>query len=361
SGNRGSSTAVFTVGGSHQYDEPGSYTITVTLSHDTAPTATATSTATVADPALIGTGGLTISAVAGIVSDPQVVATCTDPGGPEALGHYAATIDWGDGTTSPGLIQSSPNPAPLVWAGNFVAGTGATGLVTGDLDGDGKTDLVVANAVDGSVSIFLGNGDGSFQKPQTFPTGVTRVGLMLADLDGDGELDLITADPAGTVSVFLGQGDGTFATGKDYSVAAGAFALAGASLRHNGTLDLLALSPDGVSVLLGNGDGTFTAAQTVSLGDSNLSSLAMGDLNGDGYPDLVVADLADSTVKVLLGQGGGTFGAAKSYSLGFLPSSVVLADLHHADKLDLVVAGAALPNGTVSVLPGNGDGTFGNA
>jgi uncharacterized repeat protein (TIGR01451 family) len=358
-GDVGSPTAVFTVAGSHQYQQGGSYVISVTLSHDAAPTATTTSTAAVADPALVGTGGYTISAVAGIVSDPQTVATFRDPGGAAALSHYTATIDWGDGTTSPGLIQVSPSPAPLGLAGNFVAGTGVTGLVTGDLNGDGKTDLVVANAADKSVSVFLSNGDGSFQQPQTLRVGTAPLGLSLADLNGDGKLDLITADPAGTVSVLLGNGDGTFGPETDYPVATGAFALAVADLRHNGTRDLLALSPEGASVLLGNGDGTFGPAQTVSFSGSDLSALAVGDVDGDGYPDLVVTDLADSTVKVLRGNGDGSFGTATSYAVDPLPASVVLAHLHGAGNLDLAVASTA--NGTVSVLPGNGDGTFGTA
>src|SRR5262249_38668654 len=157
--------------------------------------------------------------------------------------------DWGDNTTSSGVIQMLTSPAPLVSAGDFVAGTGATGLATGDLNGDGKADLVVANAADGSINIFVANGDGTFHDPQTLNTGMSPLGLSLTDLNNDGKLDLITADPAGTISVFLGQGDGTFAPATSYSVAAGAFAIAAASLRNNGTTDLLILSPDGVSVL----------------------------------------------------------------------------------------------------------------
>src|SRR5262249_44549839 len=121
--------------------------------------------------------------------------------------------------------------------------------------------------------------------------------------------------------------------------------------------DIVALSPDAVDVLLNNDDGTFSPLAPVSFSGSNLSSLAVGDLNGDGNADLVVSDLADSTIKICLGNADGTFGTAKGSAVGVLPTSVALAHLHSPGILDLIVASAA--SDTVSVLPGNGDGTFG--
>src|SRR5438132_10055972 len=101
------SGGVFTVRGSHTYAEEGTKPITVTLSHESAANATANSTATISDPAVVPTGGFSLSAVEGVASASQTVATFTDPGGAEVLGDYSASIDWGDSSSSAGTISLS--------------------------------------------------------------------------------------------------------------------------------------------------------------------------------------------------------------------------------------------------------------
>src|SRR5216117_1455056 len=110
-----------------------------------------------------------------------------------------------------------------------------------------------------------------------------------------------------------------------------------------------------VAVLLGNGDGSFHAARTFAVGIAPWS-VAVGDFNGDGKPDLVVANNGSATVSVLLGNGDGTFQAATLYGVGLNPQSVTVGDFNGDGRLDLAVANAG--SNTVSVLLGNGNGTF---
>jgi hypothetical protein len=242
---------------------------------------------------------------------------------------------------------------------NYVTGQAAVeSVVVGDFNGDGKLDLVTSNAGPntgdpGSLSLFLGNGDGTFQAAQNFDVFGGR--LAVGDFNGDGKLDLVTS----TGKILLGNGDGTFQAphliGATGAPAVGDF-------DHDGKLDI-AVAPftlnGQVSVLLGNGDGTFQAPRNYGVG-SYPNSVAVGDLNGDGVPDLVVANGApfggSPSVSVLLGNGDGTFQAARNYDAGQDPDSVALGDFNGDGKLDVVVINAGY--GTVSVLPGNGDGSL---
>jgi hypothetical protein len=240
----------------------------------------------------------------------------------------------------------------------YATGSEPTSVVVADFNGDGKPDLVVANDNATTVSVLLGNGDGTFQSQKAYTTGSVPVFVAVGDFDRDGKLDLVVANSlANTVSVLLGNGDGTFQSQKTYATGNNPYSVAVDDFNGDGKLDLVVanVSDDTVSVLLGNGDGTFQSEKTYETGPGPIS-VAVGDFNGDGKPDLVVANDGGNTVSVLLGNGDGTFQSQKTYATGSTPWSAAVGDFNKDGKLDIVVPN--LSDNTVSVLLGNGDGTF---
>lgn len=283
-------------------------------------------------------------------------------------------------------------------AQSYVSGGNNTAAVAlSDLNGDGRTDLVLANQCqmanncsDGSVSVLLGNGDGTFQTPRNYISdGVFAVSVDSGDWNEDRKADLVVVNQCqtgsncnGTVTVLLGNGDGTFEVPPSYNSGGyEADSVAVGDLNKDGNLDLVVANlcqsnncnrgnNGNVSVLLGNGDGTFQAAQTYATGGFGSSSVAIGDFNGDGNVDVAVANQCSTSdcksggsVSVLLGNGNGKLQAAQTYSSGANTAlSVAIADFDKDGHLDLAVANqcqdSSCQNGAVSVLLGNGDGTF---
>lgn len=251
---------------------------------------------------------------------------------------------------------------------DFATGLYPNSVAVGDFNGDGKPDLALANG-SGTVSILLGNGDGSFQPHVDYPAGPAAFSLAVGDFNGDGNLDLAVANnnsnQNGTVSILLGNGDGTFQPHVDYPVGTGPYSIAVGDFDRDGKLDLVVANyplDSTVSVLLGNGDGTFKPQVTYATGRQP-DSVVVGDLNGDGRLDLAVSNFADGTVSVLLGNGDGTFQPHVDYPAGSVPSSVIIGDFNGDGKLDLAMSnyapgGINVPPGYVNVLLGNGDGTF---
>ncbi len=236
----------------------------------------------------------------------------------------------------------------------YTGGTYPTSIALGDVNGDGHVDVVVANYE--NIAVLFGNGNGTFQAAQNFGSGAKAVAL--ADVNGDGKLDLLVATD-NSVEVRFGNGDGTFQAAQDYGT--GGYMIAVADVNGDGTLDML-VTTDGVSVLLGNGDGTFQPPQDYSSGGNSPQSIYVHDVNGDGKPDLIVANLLSNNVGVLLGNGDGTFQPVQTYdSGGFYAAAVVAADLNGDGIPDLAVAneyGGVSGKSVVGVLLGNGDGTF---
>ena len=258
-------------------------------------------------------------------------------------------------------------------------------VAVGDFNRDGKLDLVATNycagsgCANGSVSLLLGNGDGTFQAAQTFSSGgLYATAVAVGDFNGDGILDLAVGNEnggytGGAVNVFLGSGDGTFKAGQVYSTGGLVVSITAGDVNGDGKKDLVAANAclgnctdvqaaPGIAVLLGNGDGTFQTAAPYSSGGFGVYSVALADMNGDGKVDLVVGD--NNSVGVLLGNGDGTFQAATLYSSPFL-YSIVVSDMDGDGNPDVVAVSNCqfgsynvCFNGSASVLLGNGDGSL---
>lgn len=238
----------------------------------------------------------------------------------------------------------------------YSVGMDPRSLSMGDLNGDGVLDLAVANEDSNNVSVLLGLGSGVFANQVTYPAGVSPRSLAVGDFDGNGIPDLAVANSgSNSVSVLLGLGDGTFAAQMSYAVGFGSNSVVAGDLDGNGALDLVVAKPSSaaVSILLGLGNGDFASPLSLSL--TNPQALAIGDLDGDEVLDLAVAQVDSLGVSVLLGLGDGTFAPEVSYSTSSASHSVAVGDLDGDGVPDLVVTNSF---GTISVLLGLGDGTF---
>ena len=237
-----------------------------------------------------------------------------------------------------------------------VSGSQPYDVVSSSLRGAGHPlDLVTANYNSGTISVLLGNGDGTFQPAVTYTVGSNPIALALGDLTGNGILDIAVANyGSGTISVLLGNGDGTFQPAVTYNVGSNPRGIAIANLNGSANGNDLVASNYGsnnVSVLLNNGNGTFATAVNYNVG-CNPTGLAIADLNGDGNLDIAVANYGSSTVSVLSGNGNGTFGTAVNFNVGSNPYDVVAANFTGGSALDLATANYGSNN--VSILLNQG-------
>jgi hypothetical protein len=250
---------------------------------------------------------------------------------------------------------------------SFAAGNYPTFVAVGDFNGDGIPDLALVNqtydlSVPGTVSILLGNGDGTFQAAQNYGAGIRPASVAVGDFNGDGILDLAVANRGiypdfanSSVSILLGNGDGTFQTAQSYAIGYAPTSVAVADFNGDGIPDLALATHLGATILLGNGGGTFQALVSYPAG-SDPSSVVVADFNGDGIADLAVANSTADTISIFFGKDEGTFQAAQSFAVGNTPMSVAAGNFNADGILDLAVANSG--EATVSVLLGNGDGTF---
>ncbi len=244
---------------------------------------------------------------------------------------------------------------------SFSTGFASTWFTAGDLNGDGLADLVVANSFSRSVSVFLATGSGTFGPRSDISLPGRIESVLLADFNGDGKLDLAAPNfesaPQYSVSILLGKGDGTFGPNTEYPTLDVPFVVVTDDFNNDGKLNLAINGQfGGVSVLLGNGDGTFQPKKDSSTGFAQASHVASGDFNGDGKADLAVANNADNSVSVLLGNGDGTFNLQPPISIPITPSRLAVGDFNGDGFVDLVVA--RRNSAKVSIPFGKGDGTF---
>ena len=280
-------------------------------------------------------------------------------------------------------------PAATYDSGGFCP----TAVIVGDLNGDGHPDVIVLNcdpigqincpsASVSNVGVLLGNGDGTFRAAVTYNSGGSGAGsVLLADFNGDGKLDVAVGEQnnnGGTIGILVGKGDGSFQAPVSYDLGISAAHAAVGDLNGDGKPDLIAtgcIFPNGgaceraMVVLSGNGDGTFQSVVSYDLVPQGKIAI-VGDLNGDGHADLVFAsEFADpprglGLITVLLGNGDGTFGPAHSYGTkGEFTDSVAIADINLDGIPDLIVSSAytnfsSNNEGRIDLFIGNGDGTF---
>ena len=265
---------------------------------------------------------------------------------PVSLTTFAPSI------TSAGISSVSAGAATVAPLTNYAAGNSPAFVATADLRGTSMNDLIVANSADNTVSVLLGNGDGTFGAQTTFPTGTTPVWIAsgqfnngAAAANSDNILDLAVANKAAnTVSILLGKGDGTFQPKVDIPTGRGPVSVIATDfhdLSGTGFLDLAVANQDdnSISVFQGNGDGTFQAPALIQLPTGfSPAALAATDLNGDGHADLVVADQGHNTISVFLGNGDGTFQNRTDYPTGDAPVSVAFGDFNADGAEDIAVA-----------------------
>ena len=227
-----------------------------------------------------------------------------------------------------------------------------------DLNADGRLDIVAGYS---AASVYLNNGDGTFQPKVDYATAGNNQEAVVADFNHDGIKDIAVAtyNGAPTVfSVYFGNGAGGFSVPRsDYSATGTITSLAAGDFNGDGFIDIIATDyiNNFVEVFLNRGDGTFLTGVSYATGMSP-KKVIVGDFNHDGFEDLAVTNLAGNSVSILTGRGDGTFQPKVDYAVDAGPYGIAAADFNHDGILDLAVGNYTA--NTISVLYGNRDGTF---
>ena len=260
------------------------------------------------------------------------------------------------------LNNSIPGENSIAFQSSFSAGS--TGihplsLVAGDLNRDGIVDIATANAGANNVSVFFGNGNGTFKTPTTFATGLYPRDIAFADINGDGKLDVITTNNDGNTITILRNNTSTGATVPNFvarTITTGTSpeAISIADINSDGKLDIVTISHYGTeqninvhinSGTMGSLTITFATKTTIAIPSGN-GDITIGDVNYDGKMDIVTA--TNGKTSLFLGNGNGSFQASTSYAIGNNPRSVALGDINHDNRIDMITANDT--DSTLSVL-----------
>jgi hypothetical protein len=249
----------------------------------------------------------------------------------------------------------------------LTAGSDPDGVAVGDLNRDGRKDIVAANYGDDTLSIFLKQTNGKFSLAGTPAAGPGSWQVAITDLNRDGKRDLVTANYGSTgpdtVSVLLGRGNGSFRPHHDFAASAEGYGLVIGRMNRDRRPDVVVIDSDGnPSVLLAKQNGTLSGpiTKTVPAGSGDSYDPAIGDFNRDGKLDVAVADYSNNRVQVLHGLGNGHLKDPQMVPTDDLgPNAVAARDFNRDGKLDLAVGYYSAQYG-LGIIFGKGKGGFGN-
>ena len=239
------------------------------------------------------------------------------------------------------LIQQDVGFADAV---NYPVGLAPQAVALGDINRDGHIDVVVANS--NTMGVLLNQSNGTFAIEVSYVAGTDVRGIAVGDINGDNNLDIVVANANdATVGVYINKGLGGFVSQLTYPVNAEPQSVAIADLNNDGFADIVASCSGGtssgsaVSVLLNNGSGTFYLQTPYTVGASAVG-VALGDVSGDGFTDIVATNSADNTLSILVNNGSGSFTVQSPLACATTPRGVTVADINHDGRADIVVANA---------------------
>ncbi len=314
------------------------------------------------------TTGLSISQpVVSYGDNDTYTATVSSSGG----GKITGTVQF---TTNGPVIGNAPVSGPSAYAlanpVKYPAQLAVLDIASADFNGDGFADLAVVNLCgsttpcngNGSISILINNGDGTFHAGQTIATEVGTSSVTAADFNGDGHIDIAaTNSSSGTVSLALGTGTGTFGAPISIRSLPNADFIRSGVFTASGRIDMVVVSTarNQIAVMVNNGGGSFGAPIAQATG-ANPLSLVVGDFDKDGLTDVAVLiqgnPVSQPLLSVFRGKGNGSFQVAQSANVGTAPRSIAAGDFNEDGILDVAVS--EVTSGSVKIYLGNGDGTF---
>jgi len=290
---------------------------------------------------------------------------------PVSLAQFSSSL----GSSAQTSAVSGGSPANLE-VSFITTGANPDYVATADLNNDGFQDVIVANFTDGTLSIFLGVGDGTFNLPTTVAVGAgpawVATGNFHLTSDTTNNVDILVANQnANTLSLLLGNGDGTFQAAQSITTGKMPSSIAVADFNNDGLSDLAVVNQgdNTIGIYLRNTDGTFKPPALIATGTKPTSIVAGAfNPNSNAIIDLAITNSSENTLETYIGKGDGTFFSPIKYATGVTPVFVALADVNSDEVLDLIVADSGtVASGnnsvinSVSVFLGNGDGTFGTS
>ena len=321
------------------------------------------------DLAVANQGGNTVSVLlnlSNVRGTGTLVVSNTYPVGAAPSGLVAADFN-ADGVLDLAASNSGSNSVSVLLgnsngsfqtAATYAASVSAAAISTGDLNGDGKPDLITVSSTNGKVDVELNNGNGTFQAPVSYAAGSNPLSVTVGDFDRTGGIDVVTANQGdSTLSQLPGNGNGTLQPAAAIPAGTNPVYVTAADLNLDGKLDLIFADTSSIGVLLATGS-SFAPVASYNAGTTPVC-ITVSDFNADGIPDIAVANKGSANVSVLLGVGDGTFLAANNFAAGNGPAFLASGDFDGDGIPDLAVANST--DNTVSILIGKGNGSFKSA